>query len=205
MDKEYQQFLLRNKDECLKAIADNSFLTERDKGFLCYLIECSTKAIFLIIDNIFIKLNAIMSLNKIIMIVYVFVGDTFIIIKEITLCSDDYSKNYSLGIYRYINSLCRSITVDVNVVNNTFSIDKVNDCKELIDLEKGKYNYSNVDDLNKIIFKINNIFSDITCIDYIIIAKMIEYFKLNNLCDYIDENIIMEAITNKKFIDKFLF
>ena len=91
------------------------------------------------------------------------------------------------------------------MLNNKFSIDIVNEHKELIDLEKGKYNYSNVDDLNKIIFKINNIFSDITCIDYIIIAKMIEYFKLNNLCDYIDENIIMEAITNKKFIDKFLF
>ena len=29
MDKKYQQFLLRNKDKCLKAIADNSFLTEQ--------------------------------------------------------------------------------------------------------------------------------------------------------------------------------
>ena len=91
------------------------------------------------------------------------------------------------------------------MLNNKFSIDIVNEHKELIDLEKGKYNYSNVDDLNEIIFKINNIFSDIKCIDGIMIAKMIEYFKRNNLCDYIDENIIMEAITNKKFIDKFLF
>ena len=205
MDKEYNQFLLRNNDECLKAIDGNSFLTEEYKEFVCGLIRSNTRSLFLIIDNIYIELFAYLDLTQIIMFVNVFVDNEFFIIKEITFCSNDYSKNYSLDIHRYGISLYSVIRVDEGVLNNKFSIDIVNEHKEFIDLEKGKYNYSNVDDLNEIIFKINNIFSDIKCIDGIMIAKMIEYFKRNNLCDYIDENIIMEAITNKKFIDKFLF
>ena len=206
--KEYHQFLLRNKDDCLETIMANSFLTKSNKFVIKNKIKYNSLRLYLIIDNIFIELYIcdVDFIKKIKMNIYIFVGGDYYIKKEILFYSTGYCENYDLNIYKISGQNAFSlINIVVDALYNTFSINILSEHKKYIHLEKGKYTYSGVDDLNKTIFKINNIFSNIKCIDDNILAKMIEYFKQNNLCDYIDENIIMEVITNKKFFDKFLF